>query len=402
MIFITVYQFKTLVDNRMYQKINTLLFLSISKLIYAKMIKTLYIRFAIIIMVIVCSGSGWNEIKLVDNNATAGTKALYHRLVNSTKQGILIGHQDATAYGVGWKYEEGRTTCDIQMVCGDYPAVYGWDIGHIELDDSSNLDTVYFNQMRKLIAGANKRGGISTISWHANNPVTGETSWSEKETVKYILGDEAIKTKFIGWLDKVSEFLKSLKDENGEPIPVIFRPWHEWNGGWFWWGTPHSSNEEYIEFWKLTVETLRDKNNVHNVLYAFSPGSVKNKEEFMSKFPGSDYVDIIGFDIYVYNDDVPLYKNILSENLTLFKEIAQSENKLFAITETGYEGIPGDNWYSEAVYPVIRESGISWILFWRNANTKHHYAPYPGHRSAEDFKSFIAFRKHYLKRSFLK
>ncbi len=345
----------------------------------------------ILIMILACSCSGKTEIQLVDSNATASTKEMYQRIVSSTKQGILVGHQDATAYGVGWKFEEGKTTSDIEMVCGDYPALYGWDIGHIENDSEHNLDTVNFKLMRQLITDAHERGGISTISWHADNPVTGESAWSEKETVKFILGDEKNKAKFIEWLDKVSVFLNSLKDKKGEPIPVIFRPWHEWTGGWFWWGTPHSTPEEFIELWKLTVETLRDKNGVHNVLYAFTSGSIKNKEEFMAKYPGSDYVDIIGFDTYMYKGNIEGYSKNMQENLLLFREMAQSENKLFAVTETGFEGIPSESWYSEVVFPLIRESGISWILFWRNANTKHHYAPYPGHISAEDFKTFYDF-----------
>ena len=346
---------------------------------------------SITIILSLCSCTNSVPDNLVDKKASAGTHKLYNTICNSTKQGILIGHQDPTAYGVGWKYEEGKTTCDIEMVCGDFPAIYGWDLGHIEGDGDHNLDTVYFNKMRKLIIEAHKRGGISTLSWHANNPVTGESSWSEKETVKYILSDEEIKSKFIHWLDKVSGFLKSLKDENGEPIPVIFRPWHEWTGGWFWWGTPHSANEEFIELWKLTVETLRDKNDVHNVLYAFSSGTIKSKEEFMSKYPGSDYVDIIGFDTYMYNNDTAAYIRDMESNLKMFREMAQAEKKLFAVTETGYESIPSRSWFSKVIYPLINNSGSSYILFWRNANAKHHYGPYPGHISADDFKEFYGF-----------
>ncbi len=343
-----------------------------------------------------------NTIKLADNSAFPATKELYRKIKKATGVGVLIGHQDDTPYGVGWKYEEGKTTSDIEMVCGDYPALYGWEIGGIENDNSSNLDTVYFNLMRKLIAEAHKRGGIQTISWHANNPITGENAWSEKETVKYIFSDEKNKAVFVTWLNKVSEFLKSLKDEEGNVIPVIFRPWHEWNGSWFWWGTPHSGNEEFIELWRLTVETLRDKNNVHNVLYAFSPGSFETIDEFMKKYPGNDYVDIIGFDTYMYEDDIEAYRKIMSKDLQLISEIAKTENKLYAVTETGYEGIPSDNWYSEVVYPLLKDSGASWVLFWRNATTKHHYAPYPGHRSAEDFKRFYNFPETLFERDFSK
>lgn len=328
------------------------------------------------------------ELMLADKQAGEETIKLYERIKSATRQGFLIGHQDATAYGVGWTYSEGKTSCDIELVCGDYPALYGWDLGHIEHQDEFNLDTVYFGTMRKLIRDSYERGGISTLSWHADNPVTGESSWTNKPTIKYILENDTVNQKFISWLDKVSEFLKSLKDDEGKPIPVIFRPWHEWNGSWFWWGSPQTSDQEFIALWKLTVETLRDKNQVHNVLYAFSPGNVKSREEFLSKYPGKDYVDILGFDIYVYNNDLDRYTRSLEENISIMKSIAAEGNKLFAVTETGFESIPSANWYTSTLYPVLKNSGISWVLFWRNANPKHHYAPYPGHPAAHDFKEF--------------
>ena len=61
----------------------------------------------------------------------------------------MFGHQDDLAYGVGWKYEKGRS--DIKDVTGDYPAVYGWELGHLEIDSPYNLDSVPFNTMQQLI-----------------------------------------------------------------------------------------------------------------------------------------------------------------------------------------------------------------------------------------------------------
>lgn len=343
-----------------------------------------------------------DKIELVDKNASEATLMLYKKIRDSTRKGFLVGHQDDTAYGIGWKYKADSTTSDVEMVCGDYPALYGWEIGGIEKDNPSNLDTVYFDLIRKLVSDANRRGGIPTISWHANNPVTGEDAWSERETVKYILSDPEKKEAFIGWLDKVSAFLKSLKDDEGNAIPVIFRPWHEWNGDWFWWGTPHSTNEEYIELWRLTVETLRDKNKVHNVLFAFSSNTFTSKDEFLGKYPGKDYVDILGFDIYMNMDDTAGFRNLLRKDLVMLSEIAGEQGKLYAVTEAGYEGIPSDNWFSEVLYPEIKDSGISWILFWRNATTTHHFAPYPGHQSAGDFKKFYSFPETIFERDLQK
>lgn len=329
---------------------------------------------------------------LTDRNATSETKALYQLLLQSSKKGFFVGHQDATAYGIGWEHEQGNYRSDIKSVCNEYPAVYGWDLGHIETGSQLNIDSLDFDLIRELIIEADRRGGIITISWHAKNPVTGESSWTEKETIPYILTDDSIRAKFFDWTDTLAAFIRSLKNDKGQPIPVIFRPWHEWNGDWFWWGKPHCTPEEYIEFWKLTVESLRDRNQLHNLLYAFSPNAFYSKEEYLERFP-EGFVDILGFDIYVYDNQVNKYKETLSENLRQIREIADEKKRIFALTETGYEGIPENNWFTESLYPVIKNSGIAWVLFWRNANTKHHYAPYPGHGSADDFQKFYQYQE---------
>ena len=69
-----------------------------------------------------------NDI-LVDTLATAETIALFKNLQQISQTGVLFGHQDDLAYGVGWWAEPSRS--DVKEVCGDYPAVYGWDLGDI-------------------------------------------------------------------------------------------------------------------------------------------------------------------------------------------------------------------------------------------------------------------------------
>ena len=67
-----------------------------------------------------------------DKNATTETIALYNNLKKLMNEGFMFGHQDDLAYGVGWKYENGRS--DIKDVTGDYPAVTGWELGHLEIE----------------------------------------------------------------------------------------------------------------------------------------------------------------------------------------------------------------------------------------------------------------------------
>ena len=87
----------------------------------------------------------------------------------------MYGHQDDPVYGVGWVGDENRS--DVKSVCNDYPAVMGFDLGHLELGDSTNLDGVPFRRMRKEIVSQFERGGMVTLSWHLDNPLTGGTAW---------------------------------------------------------------------------------------------------------------------------------------------------------------------------------------------------------------------------------
>src|SRR5439155_4373552 len=101
-----------------------------------------------------------------DRLATKETIALYNNLKKLLNKGFMFGHQDDLAYGVDWKYEDGRS--DIKDVTGDYPAVYGFELGRLEIDQSVNLDSVPFDKMKNFIRTAYERGGIITLSWHLN------------------------------------------------------------------------------------------------------------------------------------------------------------------------------------------------------------------------------------------
>jgi mannan endo-1,4-beta-mannosidase len=106
-----------------------------------------------------------------DARATKETINLYRSLKRISVKGFLFGHQDDLAYGVNWKYEPGRS--DIYDVVNDYPAVFGWELGRIEMDKPVNLDSVPFDKMRGFIEQEYNKGAVITISWHLNNPLTG-------------------------------------------------------------------------------------------------------------------------------------------------------------------------------------------------------------------------------------
>lgn len=98
----------------------------------------------------------WGQTPPTDKKATQETKNLYLNLQQLAKQGVMFGHQDDLAYGMNWKYEPGRS--DVKDVAGDYPAVFGWDLGHLELKSAVNLDSVPFDKMRQFVQQVLHRG----------------------------------------------------------------------------------------------------------------------------------------------------------------------------------------------------------------------------------------------------
>src|SRR3954452_20206234 len=96
-----------------------------------------------------------------DKHATKETVNLYRNLKKLLNKGIMFGHQDDLAYGVGWKYIPGKS--DVKEVTGDYPAVYGWELGRLETDQVVNIDSVPFDKMKGYIQQAYNKGGIVTL-----------------------------------------------------------------------------------------------------------------------------------------------------------------------------------------------------------------------------------------------
>ena len=237
---------------------------------------------------------------------------LSYRLDSLKKKGYMAGHQDDPFYGVGWAYEEGKS--DVLLTVGDYPAVMGFDLGGIEVGDDKNLDSVPFVRIHDELIAHVQRGGIVTLSWHPRNPLTTKphggldgqpfpegSAWDVNDTtiVRQVLPGGPLADKFQQWMERVGDFLATLKDDNGQLVPIIFRPWHENNGSWFWWGQKLCSDSEFKGLWNLLQDYL-NKRGFDNLLWSYSPNLDGNwtKERFLQRYPGDDRVTLIGEDAY--------------------------------------------------------------------------------------------------------
>jgi mannan endo-1,4-beta-mannosidase len=336
---------------------------------------------------------------LVDKKSTDETAALFYNLKKISKSNILFGHQDDTKRGYGWANEQqysgvSRERSDVKDVTGAYPAVYGHDFLHIaNFADGAWYD--YEKQMaHELTVDAYNRGGVNTYAWHYANPVSkGGFYWSDSpvEAVSQIIPGGSYNSIYKNSLKEVADFAKSLIGADGKLVPVIFRPFHEFDGDWFWWGASHCTAEQYKSLYQFTVTYLRDSLGVHNFLYAWSPDkNFSTQAQYLQRYPGDAYVDIVGTDNYgdVTSGSDPA---IAAGKLKLVSDYALAKKKVAALTETGLQNLPMTNWYTQKLLKILQYQSIdlAYVLVWANT-TSAFWTPYPGHAATADFQQFKA------------
>lgn len=336
---------------------------------------------------------------LTDKNATAETAALFYNLKRLAKTRIIFGHQDATKRGYGWVNEQHRpqtvtSRSDVKDLTGSYPGLYGHDFLHIANFDRSSWFLYETDLAARLTIEAYERGGINSYAWHYANPVTkGSFYWDQSpvRAVEHILPGASYHEVYKSSLKQIAEFVKALKGKDGKLVPIIFRPFHEFDGDWFWWGKAHCTAAEYKSLYKFTVTYLRDSLSVRNLLYAWSPDrNFSTETMLMERYPGDDYVDLIGmdnyFDLRMGADTKPA-----ADKLKILSDYANRKNKIAALTETGLDRIPQADWFTASLLKALttHKPQLSYVMVWANTS-EHFWTPYPGHPAEEDFKKFIS------------
>lgn len=340
------------------------------------------------------TGNADPSISLIDAKATDETKALFLNLDSLAKGHTLFGHQHATEYGHGWSGDENRS--DVKSVTGSHPAVVGVDImGFTGAPEDKTKEAK--ESVRKTVVDTYNRGGVVTVAWHFSNPVSGGGFyWKDsisRPAVKYIIPGGEAHEDYKQILRGIAEWANNTKGADGKVVPMIFRPFHEFDGGWFWWGKPHATREEFISLWKFTVSFLRDSMNVHSFIYAFSPDNRFNsEEEFLERYPGDEWVDMVGMDNYGDMGRDGYRPEVAANKLKIVSDYANKAGKLAAFTETGLESIPNPKWWTDVLLRVMKADNkeLCYVLVWRNdmRSATHYYAPYPGHTSVPDFMDF--------------
>lgn len=342
---------------------------------------------------------------LVDSLAIDETAILFYNLKNNSKKGIMLGQQ--TAFTGRYSTDGISYMSDMKLTTGKHPFVIGNDFLFItNKNNTGTSNNWYYQQEVRIINDIKysyRQGLVNTMSWHFMEPYN-KSSFKASDINDDILA-KAFRSILVGGenheyykdrLRKVASVFKSLIDDKGNLIPIIFRPFHEFDGTWFWWSSPaYATPEQFKQNWQFTVHYLRDSLGVHNVLYAFSPDKLfSNESEYLRCYPGDEYVDILGMDNYQdYSKGIQTGIESVSSKLKIISDLAIKKKKVAALTEFGYLSTNAtiDNLYTKCFLPAFQAQKveISYAMFWTNTSTDY-YVPIPSITSpAKDFLQFI-------------
>lgn len=331
-------------------------------------------------------------LRLADSGATPETRALYSNLWAVASRGFMFGHHDDLWYGRYWYDVPGGS--DTKAVCGDYPAVCSVDLAPMMDNRAENENDRRENAIRRrVMLEAHARGEVIIACCHLNNPLTGGDSWdnSNAGVVRAILDPASAQhTLFLGWLDRLADFARDLKAEDGTPVPFIFRPFHEHTQEWSWWGSKCTTDKEFIDLWRMTVRYLRDEKGLHHLIYAISPqmdavyADARGRLTF--RWPGDEWVDFIGMDCYY-----GLNTTAFTANLKALSQLSREKRKPCGVTETGQESFTKADYWTQCILAPLMGQRVAMVVMWRNKyvadeSDKHYYSVYPGHVSEEDFR----------------
>ena len=344
------------------------------------------------------------EVKLVDSKATDSTKALAAYLTGlRADDKVLFGHQNSTFRSV----KDNGKTSDIKDITGSEAGLFGIDTLAL-----AGTECASENPLEASIAASKKAyegGSIISLSCHMPNFTNAKITdtgnaehpydfskcdFSESKDLTpcadYILEGGEYNAQYNAYLDIIADYALKLQEAN---VPILFRPFHENSGGWFWWGTSTSA-DSYRAIWRYMVNYLQAK-GVHNLLYVYSPnGPIDSESDYLSRYPGDAYVDVLGFDYYDDYADVSKYTGdtyfeALAKSCDVVAGLADKKAKIPAIAETGIRitgagkdslmvsGNPtkDKDWYNQVVNTAV-EHDIPYFLLWANFDSENFFVPY--------------------------
>jgi mannan endo-1,4-beta-mannosidase len=292
-------------------------------------------------------------------NTNAKARAILNYLENLPKRSekrVISGQ--FTNYGRGANL---RQLNEVFDKTGHWPGMVGADYadfgkGGLHCQTVNQVAIEYWN-----------KGGLVTLSTHMYNPARpGGGGLRDKGVdLNQLLtpGNDAY-TRWMEELDTLAAGLNELKDAG---VVVLWRPFHEMNGGWFWWGGKDPAT--FVKVWRHMFDYFTKTKRLDNLLWVYGPNHGANAAAY---YPGDSYADVVGLDAYTDYID--------KQHIKGYDDIIKL-GKPFGFTEFGPHGSsnpPGDYDYRQFIEGITKEFPrttffLSWQGGWslaRNRNVK--------------------------------
>ena len=273
------------------------------------------------------------DFQPVNKNTSQEARQLLEFLFNIKGQHILSGQHN-------YPNELNRSSDTIEVYTGKLPAIWG-----SSYRGNSDLNPVMTQEAIK----KHRQGYIVTLMYHQPRPYADSlgnfrNEISDEEWEQLITTDTEIHQTWAEDIDKIAAELKTLQENN---VPVLWRPYHEMNGGWFWWG--HRQGEDgYNQLWRMIYDRFTNHHKLNNLLWVWNANAPLQRKvpmDYHLYFPGNDVVDILAADIYGGN-----YEQSYHDKL-----VELANGKLIAMGEIG-----------EAPDPEIldQQPQWTWYMMW--------------------------------------
>ena len=216
--------------------------------------------------------------------------------------GKQVIYGQATNHGPG--IGDYPNVMDDFKTAGKYPALvsldlFGWNPPHWG-DNYRGVVQAYVDGAK---AWWQVHHGLVTMQYHWGNPlIPNGTPWLDNpkgaphvDVGKLVTPGTTENLAATEDLHRTADYMQQLSDAH---IPILFRPFHEIDGGWFWW-TDRDKPENTAALWRMMYDYLVGQRHLHNLIWVYSAGDTKDTVEYRRRFyPGDRYVDIAGIDIY--------------------------------------------------------------------------------------------------------
>ena len=280
-------------------------------------------------------------------NATAEARELLAFLYEITGRATLTGQHNTPAQLSEYSDQAGE-------IAGKYPALWGQDFGFTQ-DDMDGI--IYRQAVMDEARRQHAAGSVITLMWHAVRPTEDEPVTFRESICGKITDGEwrdlltpgtAIHRRWEAQVDVIAGFLAQLREAR---VPVLWRPYHEMNGDWFWWGK-RAGPDGYAALWRQLYQRLVGVHRLDNLLWVWNANApAPHLLPYPACYPGGDVVDVLATDIY-RNDYQPDHYADL---------VALADGRPVALGEVGPVPTPA---------LLDEQSRWAWFMVWTNFLTR--------------------------------